>query len=465
MPGENLEKRVHIKTFGCQMNVYDSDRMLSLLGAKGYQAEADLRRSDVILINTCSVRDKSEQKVLSLLGELKPLKEQNPKLVIGVAGCVAQRIGRKMLQKVPHLDLVFGPDSVDRVAELVEGVREQGKRVLEAKFDESGRSYTQPAVQVARAKPSEYLTIMKGCDHFCTYCIVPFVRGREKSRPIAEILEDVRRYVAKGTKEVVFLGQNINTYGKGTPEKLSMLIEQAAQIEGLERIRYITSHPRDLGQDLIDLHGSIPKLCPQLHLPFQSGSDAILKRMSRLYTRADYMKKIEALKKARPDIAMSTDVIVGFPGETEEDFLQTLEVMREVRFHTGFLFKYSPRPGTRAFAYQADEIPEAVKDERLKRLQDVAFPIIEEENIKLIGETTPVLVESIDKKQRHFSGRNPHGKLVHVLNAGEACVGKILDVEITEAKGSNLRGYYVGAPRIVRQLERSGVEEVVSASL
>jgi tRNA-2-methylthio-N6-dimethylallyladenosine synthase len=438
---------VHIKTFGCQMNVYDSERMLSLLQAQGYRLEPELARADVILINTCSVRDKSEHKVLSLLGELKPLKVRDPRKVIGVSGCVAQRMGRTLLQKAPHLDLVFGPDSVDRVGALIDSVITEGKRTVEAKFDTEGRQYAQPAV-IHQAKPSEFLTIMKGCDHFCTYCIVPFVRGREKSRTIAEVIEDVRRYAARGTKEVVFLGQNINTYGKGTPERLSMLIEQADAVPALERIRYITSHPRDLGDDLIGQFGRIEKLCPQLHLPFQAGSDRVLKRMSRLYTRADYLRKIEKLRAACPDIAMSTDVIVGFPGETEEDFLQTLEVMREVRFQTAFLFKYSPRPGTRAFSLSDEEVPEPVKEERLKRLQDVAYPIIAEDNAAAVGKRLPVLIESLDKQGRHYSGRTPHGKLVHVLNAGEACLGKTIEVEITQSTGSNLRGYFTGAPRV-----------------
>jgi tRNA-2-methylthio-N6-dimethylallyladenosine synthase len=446
----NVPKKVHIKTFGCQMNVYDSNRMLGLLGEKGYVPEPELQKADVILINTCSIRDKSEHKVLSLLGELKPLKEKKPSIVLGIAGCVGQRMGRKLLQRVPHLDLVFGPDSVDRVAVLVEDVVNRGARIVEAEFEKMSRAYTQPAV-IPSAKPSEYLTIMKGCDHFCTYCIVPYVRGREKSRPIAEIIDDVKKFVSMGTREITFLGQNINTFGKGTPEKLSQLIEAAHEVEGLERIRYVTSHPRDLGMDLIEQFGQLPKLMPLLHLPFQSGSDAVLKRMSRLYTAKDYLGKVEALKKACPDIALSTDVIVGFPGETEADFEQTLKIMHEVEFSTAFMFKYSPRPGTRAIAFEADAIPEKVKEERLLRLQQLANPTIERENARYLGRTVPVLIESIDKKGRFFSGRNPHGKIVHVMNAGAACIGKIIDVEITDTNGSNLKGYYVDAERKNRQ--------------
>lgn len=462
---ETAPKRVHIKTYGCQMNVYDSDRMRGLLEGQGYQYEADPRRADVILVNTCSIREKAEHKVVSLLGELRPLKQKNPNAVIGVAGCVAQRMGSELLAKAPHLDLVFGPDAIDDVTRLVEEARAGKRRRTEATLDTSGRRFTQPAV-VVRARPAEFLTIVKGCDHFCTYCIVPYVRGREKSRAMDEVLDDVRRLVAAGTKEVTFLGQNINTYGKGNPgESLAKLIEQAAAIDGLERIRYVTSHPRDLGDDLIRQFGEIPKLMPALHLPFQAGSDRILKRMQRLYTRAQYLEKVAKLRAARPDIAMSTDVIVGFPGETEDDFRETLEVLAEVKFSTAFLFKYSPRPGTKAAGFEGEFVPESVKEERLKRAQDVAFPLIAVENERLVGTTTPVLVESLDKKERYFSGRNPHNKLVHVMNAGEACVGKILDVEITAATGTNLRGYYVGAPRIDRAHDGIRASTAAAASL
>ncbi len=450
---QTLGKSVHIKTFGCQMNVYDSNRMLSTLKAEGYREESNLAAADVVLINTCSIRDKSEHKVLSLLGQLKPIKAQRPGMVIGISGCVGQRMGRTLLQRVPHLDLVLGPDGIDRIVSLVESARSGGGRAVDTQMDAPGRTYSQPA-HADSARPSEFLTIMKGCDHFCTYCIVPFVRGREKSRTIAEVVEDVQKLVAKGTLEVVFLGQNINTYGKGTKENLAQLIEAANQVRGLERIRYVTSHPRDLGQDLIDQFRTVDKLAPALHLPFQSGSNRILKRMSRLYTREQYLEKIRLLRVARPDIALSTDVIVGFPGETEEDFDQTLDLMKTVGYSMAYMFKYSPRPGTRAFAYDAsEEVPEPVKEERLKRLQDLANPMMEAENRGLIGSVSQVLIESRDRNAENYTGRNAHGKVVHVLNAGAACLGKIIDVEISESNASNLRGYYVQAPRIDRRPE------------
>jgi tRNA-2-methylthio-N6-dimethylallyladenosine synthase len=419
--------------------------MQSILAAKGFRSEPELRKADVILINTCSIRDKSEQKVLSLLGELKGLKQKDPKKVIAISGCVGQRMGRTLLQRVPHLDLVLGPDAIDRVGELIQNVVDRGERLVEAKFDTDGRSYSQPCV-VNRAKPSEFLTIMKGCDHFCTYCIVPFVRGREKSRSIEEIIQDVKNFVARGTKEITFLGQNINTYGKGTGQKLSQLIDEANKVEGLERIRYVTSHPRDLGEDLINQFGTVEKLCPQLHLPFQAGSDRILKAMSRLYTQELYLKKVELLRAACPDIALSTDVIVGFPGETEEDFQQTLKVLSEVKFSSAFMFKYSPRPGTKAAEF-GEEVPEPIKEERLARAQKVVYSQIELENLKYRNQVVPVLIESMDKKKKFFSGRTPHSKLVHVMNVGDASVGKIIDVEITDTNVSCLKGYYVGAPK------------------
>ncbi|MCB0403684.1 MAG: tRNA (N6-isopentenyl adenosine(37)-C2)-methylthiotransferase MiaB [Bdellovibrionales bacterium] len=454
-----LEKSIHIKTFGCQMNVFDSDRMESILVRQGYRKEADLAKADVLLINTCSIRDKSEHKVLSLLGQLKPLKEKYPHKVIGITGCVGQRMGRALLQRVAHLDLVMGPDGVERVGELVEEVVSRGRRVLETSFDnQKERSYSQPAV-IDKVRPSEFLTVMKGCDHFCTYCIVPFVRGREKSRPIAELLDDVRRFVDRGTKEITFLGQNINTYGKRTGESLAELVLCTNEIQGVERIRYVTSHPRDLGMDLIRQFGQVEKLCPALHLPFQSGSNAVLKRMARLYTREEYLEKIAALRAARSDIALSTDVIVGFPGETDQDFEQSMDVIREVGFSGAFLFKYSPRPGTRAFEF-GEEVPDSVKTERLAHLQEVCFGKIHEENKGLVGSTVSCLIEALDKKGRYYTGRTPHGKLVHVLNAGEACIGKILDVEVTEGNASNLKGYYVGAPRQDRTRDS---EKAVSA--
>ncbi|NDD04292.1 MAG: radical SAM protein [Proteobacteria bacterium] len=346
-------KSIYIKTFGCQMNVYDSDRMSGLLAHQGYALEKDIRKADVVLINTCSIRDKSEHKVLSLLGELKALKKTNPGKVLGITGCVGQRMGRTLLQKAPHLDIVMGPDAIDRVGNLVGTVLKKGERVLDVQFDaDRKRTYSQPSI-VYRAKPVEFLTIMKGCDHFCTYCIVPFTRGREKSRPIAEVIHDVKKFVAQGTKEITFLGQNINTYGKGTPENLSQLVEEADRVEGLERIRYI---------------------------------------------------------------------------------------------------KYSPRPGTRAFAY-GEEVPEPVKEQRLLQAQRLVHEILDRQNKQMIGKTTQVLVEALDKKAKNYTGRNPHGKLVHVFNAGEACVGKTIVVEITEATGSNLRGYYVDAPRTQRQIQ------------
>lgn len=441
-----FERSIYIKTFGCQMNLYDSQMMQSLLKERGFGRTEDIRSADVVLLNTCAIRDKAEQKVRSMLGQLKELKEERPKMVLGVTGCVGERLGRRLLEKLPHLDLVLGPDQVDQIGDLVEEVIDGGKRVVATGFEKSGRSYSQPAV-VHQAKTTEFLTIIKGCDHYCSYCIVPFTRGKERSRPIAEILEDVRKLVDGGTREVIYLGQNINTYGKGTEENLAGLIEATNEIEGLERIRYITSHPWDLGQDLIEQFGSVEKLQPQLHLPFQSGSDEVLKRMGRLYNRELYLSKVTALRRARPRMALSTDVIVGFPGETESQFQETLSVIEEVEFCSVFAFSYSERPGTRAVQFK-DDIPFEVKKDRLNRLLALVNPMGEKENKTRVGTIQKVLLENIDRKGRYYMGRTPDYKITHVYNAGAACLGKVIDVDITETTGSNLKGYYLGAPRV-----------------
>ncbi|MBI4405296.1 MAG: tRNA (N6-isopentenyl adenosine(37)-C2)-methylthiotransferase MiaB [Deltaproteobacteria bacterium] len=446
------DKSIYIKTFGCQMNVYDSDRMRAGLEKNGFRPEPDVRRADVILLNTCSIREKAEHKVLSLLGQLRTLKDRDPHKVIGVAGCVGQRMGRALLQTIPALDFVVGPDAIDRLPGILEEVYSKGSRVVDTQLDGGGRVYSQPVPSAAWARPAEFLTVMKGCDHFCSYCIVPFVRGREKSRPIAEIIADVKRLVAAGAKEITFLGQNINTYGKGTAETLSQLIDEADRVTELERIRYVTSHPRDLNEELMSQFGNTPKLCPALHLPFQAGSDRILKRMARFYTQAEYLAKVERLRHYCPDIALSTDVIVGFPGETEEDFKQTLHLLESVRFSGAFLFKYSSRPGTRA-SHFTDEVAEPVKEERLERAQEIAYGWIKKENEGKKGRKEKCLIESLDKKGSYYMGRSLSNKVVHVLNAGAACLGKIIEVEITDATVASLKGYYVGAPKVSRQMD------------
>ncbi len=435
-------KGVHIKTFGCQMNVYDSRRLMAKLVERGYEEASDIRNAQVVLLNTCTIRDKAEHKVLSLLGELKGIKEKKNQ-ILGVTGCVAQRVGRTLLDKVPHLDLVLGPDRIDEIGKYIEQIESTGARILDTKLSQNPkeRQYSQP-MAISRPRPSEYLTVMKGCDHFCTYCIVPFVRGREQSRPILEILQDVKQLSERGTKEVVFVGQNINTYGKGTEESLAELIEKTHEIEGISRIRYITSHPKDLSDDLISQFGSVPKLCPALHLPFQAGSDRILKEMGRLYTQRDYLLKIEKLKKACPGIALSTDVIVGFPGETDSEFQETLNVLEEVRFSSAFLFQYSPRPGTRASKVygREDQIPEPIKKDRLLQAQITTLRHIDSENKSYVGTLQDCLIEGIDKKNINLSGRTPTHKVVNILNLNEEAIGKILSVRITHASPTSLMG-------------------------
>lgn len=434
-------KTVYLKTMGCQMNVYDSGRMISLLSERGFEVSRVAETADVIILNTCSVREKAEQKVLSLLGELKPLKARYPQKVIGVAGCVGQRLGKTLLGKSPHVDFVIGPDAVERVADLVEAALQGARQVVETCWEDGKREYSQPAV-LKKSKPSEFLTVVKGCDQFCSYCIVPFVRGREKSRSPSEIMTDIRRLVDGGTQEVVLLGQNINTYGKGTPHRLATLVEEANRVSGLKRIRYVTSHPRYLDEELIRQFGRIEKLCSSLHLPVQSGSNRVLERMGRRYTREEFLEKVRLLQDADPSIGLSTDIIVGFPGETEEDFRQTLELMEQVTWAQAFLFKYSPRPGTRAYEkYHGEELTEQVKEERLARLQERVFAAIAKSNEGMVGKITPVLVDSLDKKGKHYTGRNSQGKVVHILDAGPDLFGRIVDVRIAEGRVSNLKGY------------------------
>ena len=427
------------------MNVADSRRMLAHFELRGYRESSQLALSDVILLNTCSIREKAEQKVLSLLGELRGVKQNNPHCVLGVTGCVGQRMGRVLLEKVPHLDLVVGPDQVDVIYEMVEEVKQGGRRRVASELTaDKSRTYVQPILG-GTGRPSEYVTIMKGCDHFCTYCIVPFVRGREQSRRIADILEEVHRRVLQGAKEIIFLGQNINTYGKGTSESLAQLLVEASQVEGLLRVRYLTSHPYDLGLDLMCQFGSVPKLMPQLHLPAQSGSNAVLKAMGRIYSREQYLEKVATLRSYCPGIALSTDMIVGFPGETDHDFAQSLSLMEEVGFGSAYLFKYSVRPGTKAAKLVSSdttlsEIPERVKSDRLKEIQGVAERHIERQNQALVGTTQEVLLERPDKRQGHLCGRTPHFKMVHVPQVSQDLSGHVVPVTITHATAVALYG-------------------------
>ena len=435
-----MERRVYIETYGCQMNEHDTERILHLLEGFHYLETKNAKEADFILINTCSVREKPEHKVYSALGRYKWLKEKRG-VIIGVAGCVAQQEGDKLLDRVPYLDMVIGTHAIPMLPQLLQKIEVSGERICEISFDQNGKYLEAILPQKPLDKVKSYVTIMQGCDHFCSFCIVPYVRGREKSRPSREIIEEVRHLAEMGIKEVCLLGQNVNGYGKGLEEEIgfSELLGRINQIEGIERIRFITSHPKDLSEGLIQAFSKLPKLCEHIHLPFQSGSDKILKAMHRGYTKESYLKKIDHLKEICPSIALTADVIVGFPGEDEKDFEETLELLQKVRFDDLFSFKYSPRRGTRAAQFE-DKVEEEVKQARLSILQEIQRGITLRKNQELEGRIEEVLVEGQSKQStQDVTGRTRSNKIVNFQ--GELnLVGELISVQITKAYPHSLRG-------------------------
>ena len=434
------KRQLYIRTFGCQMNVADSELMAQVLGEE-YELTAHAEDADLYLINTCAIRRKSEEKVKSLLGSLKFLKHQRPQLLLGVGGCVAQQEGERLLASAPHLNLVFGTKGIYRLPDMVRRAA-RGERVvdldLERDFPEALR----------RAWPPEtvqtMVTIMRGCDNFCTFCVVPYVRGREASREPAAVVAEVADFLAAGGQEVTLLGQNVNSYGRGLPALITFpqLLRRLQALPGLNRLRFATSHPRDLSRELIGAFGELPALCEHLHLPVQSGSDRILESMNRGYTRAQYLEKVAALKHACPGIALSTDLIVGFPGETEADFRQTLDLMRAAGFDQAFSFKYSPRPQTRAAAFP-EQVAEDVKAERLARLQAVQDELTRQSHARLVGREQEVLVEGRSKRSpQELCGRLRTNQIVN-FNGPRELVGSLARVIITAAHPHSLKGRWV----------------------
>jgi len=438
-----MTKRVYIETYGCQMNEDDSERMLRLLEGAQYVETQEPREANLILINTCSVREKPEHKVYSALGRFKKLKE-NQKTVIGVAGCVAQQEGERLLDRVPYLDLVIGTQAIHLLPELVQTVETKGQRVCVTELDAEGKYLIAPRPQRGKGKVKSYVTIMQGCDHFCSFCIVPYVRGRERSRPSEEVVEEVKHLAGIGIKEVCLLGQNVNSYGKGKDGGLDFpsLLRRIDEITGIERIRFTTSHPEDFSNALIRSFSELSTLCEHIHLPFQSGSDRILKRMHRGYTRASYLERVDRLREACPSIAITADVIVGFPGEEDKDFGETLDLMAQVRFDDLFSFKYSPRKGTRAAEFE-DRVEDNVKQGRLSILQSMQKEITLQKNQILEGTTQEVLVEGRSKQgDRDVTGRTRSNKIVNVqgdLNLA----GSFIPVRIVKAFPHSLRGEFV----------------------
>ena len=432
-------KSVYIETFGCQMNVNDSERILSMLADIGYRAVRKPAEADMILLNTCSVRGGAEEKVYRRLENLAVLKRSNKRLIIGVGGCVAQQEGEQLLERLPCLDLVFGTHNLHLLNDMVLDA-ERGERRSETTFiDNSRRLDLFPAIK-GTARASSFVTVMQGCDNYCSYCIVPYVRGPEISRRSPEILEEVRRLAESGVKEISLLGQNVNSYGlKGTGEpSFPELIRQVATIDGISRIRFFTSHPKDMSGELIACFADIPQLCGHVHLPAQSGSNDVLNRMNRGYTREQYLGKIRALREARHDIVFTGDMIVGFPGETEDQFEETLALMREVRYIDLFSFAYSPRPGTKA-AELPEELRREEKQRRLERLQSLQKSITQEICSGFQGTLQTVLVEGEGKHPGQISGKADSGRTVNFPGAGSE-IGSFVQVRIAQVYQNSLLG-------------------------
>ncbi len=445
------EKLVFLETFGCQMNDNDSLRMLAILKDLGYSRTAAPEMADLIIINTCSVRGKAEQKVYSTIGRFKRLKREKPSLVIGVAGCVAQQEGERLLKRSPYLDIVFGPQNIHRLEEILSAASLGKERIVataqSAAIDETEYGRIMPA---SGEKAS--VSIMRGCDNFCSYCIVPYTRGREVSRGSAEIIREVSELASSGVMEVTLLGQNVNSYGAGGKADAAFpeLLRMVAGIEGIRRVRFITSHPKDISEELIRLFGDEPKLCRHIHLPVQSGSDPVLKRMGRGYTKKEYLSKVSMLRELYPDISVTTDIIVGFPGETEADFDATMDLLNEVRFDNVFSFMYSPRPGTPAAGF-AGQTPLDVKSRRLQLLQETQKGITMERSRALVGRRAEVLVEGESKaRPEEVSGRTSCNRIVNFRGAGVPA-GTLADVMITDALPNSLRGVYHGHPSFTAQ--------------
>jgi len=437
-----VAKKLYIRTFGCQMNEHDSTRMVDLLDqAVGVTLTDDPEQADILLLNTCSVREKPQEKVFSELGRWRPLKEARPEVVIGVGGCVAQQEGARIRQRAPYVDLVFGPQTIHRLPQMIDEAGRQGSGLVDVDFPEIEKFDHLPAPRVERARA--FITVMEGCDKFCTFCVVPYTRGRELSRPFDDVLAEGFELAQQGVRELTLLGQNVNGYRgameDGTEADLGLLLHYLAGISGIDRLRFTTSHPNEFGEGLIEAFREIPELVSHLHLPVQSGSDRLLARMHRNHSRAEFLDKVARLREARPDIAIGSDFIVGFPGETDEDFADTLALVAEADLDASFSFKYSPRPGTLA-AEIPDDVPESVKAERLSVLQARLNQQAMDKSRALVGQRRTVLVEGPSRKDpAELMGRTPCNRIVNFPAPAER-IGELVDVTITEARPNSLRG-------------------------
>ena len=448
----HMPKRMHIKTYGCQMNVYDSERISDTMNTLGYKETDEMVNADLIVLNTCHIREKAAEKVYSDLGRIRKIKaartQAGKKTIIAVAGCVAQAEGAEIQRRAPIVDIVVGPQSFQNLTHLVFRAEQEGSHIIDTNFPAEGKFANLIAKRAPRSCTA-FLTIQEGCDKFCTFCVVPYTRGVEYSRSPEELIEEARELVANGVRELTLLGQNVNAYhgetSGGETYNLARLLADLADIDGLRRLRYTTSHPNDMTDDLIEAHRNIPKLMPYLHLPFQSGSDRILAAMNRKHTVEDYRKIITRLRAARPDIALSTDIIVGFPGETDEDFSETLKLVDEIGFAQAYSFKYSPRPGTTAASLE-DQVPEDVKSARLTQLQSQLSAQQSAFNAACVGNMVPVLLEKPGRREGQLVGRSPYLQAVHVDNC-EAEINSIINVVVTNASRNSLTGVIKKASR------------------
>jgi tRNA-2-methylthio-N6-dimethylallyladenosine synthase len=441
-----MSKKVYIKTFGCQMNEYDSDKMADVMhAAQGYETTQDVEQADLILFNTCSVREKAQEKVFSDLGRVKHLKKKG--VLIGVGGCVASQEGAAIIQRAPYVDVVFGPQTLHRLPELLNQRQRQDRAQVDISFPEIEKFDNLPPARVDGC--TAFVSIMEGCSKYCSYCVVPYTRGEEVSRPFDDVLVEVAGLADQGVKEVTLLGQNVNAYRGRMGDSVeiadfALLLEYIAEIPGIERIRYTTSHPNEFTQRLVDAYARIPKLVSHLHLPVQHGSDRILMAMKRGYTAMEYKSTVRKLRAVRPEMAMSSDFIVGFPGETDEDFGKMMKLIDDVGFDNSFSFIFSPRPGTPA-ATLHDETPHAVKLERLQQLQAVIEANIRSISASRVGTVQKVLVEGPSRKDpTELAGRTECNRMVNFKGANRL-VGQMVDIRITEANPHSLRGEVVTA--------------------
>ena len=437
-----MKKKYYIETQGCQMNEYDSDKMKDLLSQNlGFQSTKNKEEADILIVNTCSIREKAQEKVFSLLGNWRKLKKNKPDLIIGVAGCVASQESDEISQRAPYVDMVIGPQTIHRLPEIYEKSLESKKTIVDVEFPLIEKFDNLP--KNSQSKFSEYVTIMEGCSKYCSYCVVPYTRGTEVSRPLKDIIDEVNNLVENGTKEIILLGQNVNAYfyenEKGDIINFGLLLFYLSRNKGIKRIRYTTSHPNNFDEQTYLAYEKLPQLVSHLHLPIQSGSDKVLAAMKRGYTVLEYKSVIRKLKKARPDITFSSDFIVGFPGETEDDFLKTIDLIKDIEFDQSYSFIYSKRPGTPAASLE-DNTPYSVKKERLKFLQETINSLSKNRSKSIIGEKAEVLVEGVSSKfENMVTGRTTNNKIVNIPGHNKL-VGELLNIQITDFNNKSLKG-------------------------